>query len=99
MIELVSVNGILQSKHEYVVQDTCIIFHTAPQPLANICVNIKGSMVTYTGNGTNCVFSIPLELRDEFEFKQFMENVWKHRDNSTVKDQLEKLKIVMELVR
>lgn len=81
------------------VQDTCIIFHIAPQPLAKICVNIKGSMVTYTGNGTNCVFSIPTELRDEFEFKQFMDNVWKHRDNPTVKDTLGKLRVVMELIR
>jgi len=99
MIELVSVNGIMQSTYAYIVQDTSIIFRVAPPPMAEVNVSIQGTNITYTGNGTNCVFNLPSDIRLEMEFKQFMHQAWLNRHNPTVKDQLEKLKVVMELVR
>lgn len=95
----VSVDGIMQSPYEYEQTNSSIIFKNAPDVGSNINVNVDGNVMTYIGNGINCMFTIPYAIREELQFKIFTNEVWKHRDNPTVKDQLEKLKIVMELVK
>jgi len=99
MTTLVSINGIMQSPYEYEELNHHLVFNEAPSAGANINVNIDGNIMTYLGNGTNRIFTVPFELREEIKFKNFAHEVWKHRDNPTVNDQIEKLKIVMELIK
>jgi hypothetical protein len=95
--ELVAVNGIIQSVGAYMVQGDVLIFHQAPQIGDRISITIGKIRTEHEGNGSRTVFEMP--NNEGLQFEQFMARVWEHRDNPTVKDQLEKLKIVMELVR
>jgi hypothetical protein len=97
MSEIVSVNGLLQSMSQYMKIGDSIIFHQAPQAGAVISILTEEQRLDYEGDGSTCVFSWPQS--DRSQYKHFMEEVYKYKDNPTVKDQLEKLKIVMELVR
>lgn len=97
MMELVSVNGILQSRHAYMVVGDCIVFHSAPPAGSEIAIMIDRCRTEDVGNGTTVVF--PVAISPELQFKQFMDKVWEQRENPTVKDTLEKLRVVMELVR
>ncbi len=97
MNELVSINGLLQSMSQYMKIGDSIIFHQAPQAGADISIITEEQRLNYEGDGSTCVFSWP--ATDRSQYKHFMEEVYKNKDNPTVKDQLEKLKIVMELVR
>jgi hypothetical protein len=95
--ELVSIDGIIQGANAYTVLNGFIRFKNAPP--AGSAVNIRNNLlnVTYEGNGTQVVFDMP--ITEEVKYKLFMTKVWENRDNPTVKDQIEKLKIVMELIR
>lgn len=95
--EIVVVNGIIQSVHEYMVQLDLIIFHRAPQLGDRISISIGNARLEHEGNGSRTVFEMP--SNEGVKFEQFMARVWDKRDNPTVRDQLEKLKIVMELLR
>lgn len=95
--ELVIVNGIVQSVHEYMVQLDLIIFHRAPALGDRISITVGNARLEHEGNGSRTVFEMP--SNEGVKFEQFMAKVWDNRDNPTVRDQLEKLKIVMELIR
>lgn len=95
--ELVAVNGIIQGVGAYMIQGDVLIFHQAPDMGDRISITIGKTRTEHEGNGSRTVFEMPNS--EAFQFEQFMERVWNYRDNPTVKDQLEKLKIVMELIR
>lgn len=97
MTEMVAVNGIIQSTHQYMKVSDRIIFHQAPPPGSTIYLMTEEQRFDYEGDGFTYAF--PLPPSDRRIYKEFMEEVYQKRDNPTVKDQLEKLKIVMELVR
>lgn len=97
MMELVSVDGILQSRHAYMVVGDSIVFHSAPPFGSYISVMMDRHRTDFEGDGSSVVF--PVAVSPEMQFKQFMDKVWENRDNPTVKDQLERLKVVMELIR
>lgn len=97
----ININGIMQSTEMYSVEDISIKFHQAPSKGDDVRVvlPIPSTSVRYMGDGEKCVFTLPSDVGKEIMFKEFMDSVWKHRNNPSVKDQLEKLKIIMELVR
>jgi len=97
MNELVAVNGIIQSVNQYMKISDRIIFHQAPEAGAIISIMSEEERFEYRADGSTYAFPWPVSERAMY--KQFMEEVYKNRDNPTVKDQLEKLKVVMELVR
>jgi hypothetical protein len=97
MSELVAVNGMIQSVHQYMKVSGSIIFHQAPQAGALISIMTEEDRFDYEADGSTYTF--PWPVSDRSKFKWFMEEVYKNKDNPTVKDQLEKLKAVMELVR
>ena len=95
--ELVSVNGIIQSVSAYMLQGDVLIFHQAPDIGDRISISMGNAQLNHVGNGNRTVFELP--NNEAVKFEQFMSRVWDNRDNPTVRDQLEKLKIVMELIR
>lgn len=97
MDSLVVVNGIVQSVHEYMISGGCIIFHRAPQAGSFIFVMSYDTKFEYEADGNTFVFPIP--TNDKANFRQFMEEVYDNRYNPSVKDVLDKLKVVMELTR
>lgn len=97
MNELVSVNGIIQSINQYMKVGDLIIFHQAPEVGSYISILTEEERFDYDGDGSTYTFSLPASERRRY--KEFMEEVYKNKDNPTIKDQLEKLKAVMELVR
>ena len=96
--ELVSVNGIIQSVGAYTIISSDILrFHQAPEIGDRISISVGNAQLNHVGNGSRTVFEMP--SNEAVKFEQFMTKVWENRDNPTVRDQLEKLKIVMELIR
>ena len=95
--ELVSVNGIIQSMSQYMKLDDFIMFHQAPAAGSEIYIITNEERLHYQGDGSTHKFALPVS--DRRKYVEFMEEVYKNKDNPTIKDQLEKLKIVMELVR
>lgn len=96
--EIVIINGIIQARAEYHINANTIVFHNAPQ--AGSTINIlteDNERLDFHGDGSSCVFAGPAS--EKAKFRQFMTEVYNKKDDPTVKDQLEKLKIVMELVR
>ncbi len=97
MNELVVVNGILQARHAYMRSGDSVVFHTAPGAGSEVSIIMDDARFEYVGDGSTFVFHGTPSPR--MQFRKFMEEVYEHQDNPTVKDQLEKLKIIMELVR
>jgi hypothetical protein len=97
MSELVVINGIIQHKHAYMVSGDSIVFHTAPPNRSDVSILMDDTRYEYIGDGTTFVFQGTPSGR--MKFRKFMEEVYEKKDDPTVKDALEKLKIVMELVK
>jgi hypothetical protein len=97
MTELVTINGIILSIQQYMKIGDKIIFYEAPELGSGISIISEAQRLDYKGDGFTCTF--PWPQNDKALFKQFMDSVYENRNNPTVKDQLEKLKIVMELIR
>ena len=97
MSELVVVNGILQGKYAYMLSGDSVVFHSAPPAGSEVAIIIDDTRFEYVGDGSTFVFQGTPSAR--MQFRKFMEEVYEKKDDPTVKDQLEKLKIVMELVR
>jgi hypothetical protein len=96
---LIIVNGIIQSSHEYIITDGKVAFHRVPPPDSTVTIRIRNKTISHQCNGFINVFSIPEEIIEEMRFQDFFKKVWIHKDNPSVKDQLDKLKVVMELIR
>jgi hypothetical protein len=79
------------------VSGDSIVFHVAPSWNAEVSIIMDETTYSYTGDGSTFVFQGTPSYR--MQFRKFMEEVYEKRDDPTVKDQLEKLKVVMELVR
>lgn len=97
MSELVAIDGIVQARSQYMVSGDNIVFHIAPPCGSRVCIMSEDSRFDYEGTGTTYVY--PGASSERTRYKQFMEDVYDKRLNPSVKDALEKLKVVMELVR
>ncbi len=97
MNELVVVNGILQARYAYMLSGDSVVFHTAPGAGSEVSIIMDDARYEYIGDGKTFVFHGTPSPR--MQFRNFMEEVYEKKDDPTVKDALEKLKIVMELLR
>ena len=97
MSELVVINGIIQAHHAYMMSGNTVVFHSAPERGSEVSIIMDEHTYNYVGDGNTFVF--PGAPSGRMQFKRFMEEVYEKRDDPTVKDALEKLKIVMELLR
>lgn len=97
--ELVVINGIIQSVSEYTVtNNNQIVFRNAPQSDSHVSIITDDhNRLDYRGDGLTTTFQGP--SNDKAKFREFMNEVYNHRKNPTVKDALERLQIVMELVK
>lgn len=100
----VTVNGIVQSPSAYHIDnDDRLIFNQAPSAGDNINVilsqgDVNGPVLAFNGNGTQHVFDV--EGNNELlKFNRLMNDIRKHKDKPAVKDLLEQLQIVTELLR
>jgi ribosomal protein L30/L7E len=96
---LVIANGIIQSSHEYIISDGKVVFWRVPPPDSTVTIRIRNKTISHQCNGFINVFPIPEEIIEEIRFQEFFKNVLIHKDNPAVKDQLEKLKAIVELLR
>lgn len=98
MTVLVYVNGAVQAPlFHYERVGNSIVFSQAPSSDSTIEIVTRETRNQYKGDGHTNVFETP--HTPKLMFLQFAEEVWQHRENPAVKDALEKLKIVVELVR
>mgnify|MGYP003332926958 FL=1 len=97
--ELVVINGIIQSASEYTItSNNQIVFRNAPQSDSHVSIITDDhNRLDYRGDGLTNTFQGPSD--DKAKFREFMTEVYKNKDNPSVKDALERLQIVMELVR
>ena len=100
----VTVNGIVQSSSEYHIDDNNnLVFSQAPAAGDRINVifsqgAVNSPTLALTGNGTQNVFFVEGN-QELLKFNRLVDNIRKHRDNPAVKDLLEQLQIVTELLR
>jgi hypothetical protein len=100
----VTVNGIVQSSSEYHIDnDNRLIFKQAPSAGDNINVvfsqgEVSGPVLAFNGNGTQNVFVVEGNT-ELLKFNRLMNDIRKHKDKPAVKDLLEQLQIVTELLR
>jgi hypothetical protein len=100
----ITVNGIVQSSSEYHIDDNNnLVFSQAPAAGDRINVvfsqgEVSGPVLAFNGNGTQNVFVV--EGNNELlKFNRLMNDIRKHKDKPAVKDLLEQLQIVTELLR
>jgi hypothetical protein len=97
---LISINGILQSDgSHYITNDDSLIFSEAPVTGSRIVIQYHNGLTRYfEGNGSQHIF--PMGGHTEImKFDRLMRDITKHKDNPAVKDLLEQLQIVTELLR
>ena len=97
---LISINGIVQyDGSHYITNDDHLIFSEAPSIGSRIVVQYyNGSQRYFEGNGSQHVF--PLDGHTAItQFDRLLRDITKHKDNPAVKDLLEQLRIVTELLR
>jgi hypothetical protein len=97
---IVSINGILQAAASYKETSERIVFRQAPaagdtiQIVASDGVNFS-EYITYEGNGVTYIFHLP-EVEN---FYQFMNDLEEYKDHPAVKDQIEKMQVILALVK
>ena len=97
---LITVNGIVQyDENHYITNNDCLIFNEAPSMGSSIVIQYhNGSTKYFEGNGSQNVF--PIDGHTEItKFYRLIKDITKHKDNPAVKDLLEQLRIVTELLR
>lgn len=93
----VSVNGVRIHWTDYTFVNNSIVFTQAPPASSLIEIQIHNSVMAHMGDGTTVMFDTT-RLTKAQEFREMFEKIWKHRNNPTIKDQLEKLQVLVELV-
>ena len=96
----VTINGIVQYDDSYyVTYDDRLIFAEAPPTGSSINITYNyGTIQNLRGNGTQNVFPVEGNI-EQAKFSRLMRDITKHKDNPAVKDLLEQLRVVTELLR
>lgn len=96
----VYINGVLLiSGIDYNISDQSISF--ARPPDAGSIINIMGGpgqLVSMVGNGKRYLFNLNEQWSDYERIQDMLHVAWRHKDVPAVADQLEKLKVVLELI-
>lgn len=94
---VVSVNGVRIHWSDYTFVNDSIVFTQAPPAISIIEIQVHNSVMNHLGDGFTVKFDTT-PLTKAQEFRDMFDKIWKHRDNPTIKDQLEKLQTLVELV-
>ena len=105
-MNVVHMNGLtLIPGIDYVVGDTMINFSVPPPAGTDIMftevinVNTGATHVTrLTGDGSTYLFRLETNFADRVRLNQLFESALKYRDTPAVRDLLERLQVVLELV-
>ena len=105
-MNVVHMNGLtLIPGIDYVVGDTMITFSVPPPAGANIMfteVIDANKGVTHitqlTGNGSTYLFRLETNFSDRVKLNELFQSALKHKDNPTVRDAIDRLQVVLELV-
>jgi hypothetical protein len=106
-MNVVHINGVaLIPGIDYTVGDTLINFSVPPPAGADIVFTEVISpttgathMTRLYGDGSTFLFRLETNFTDRVQLNQMFELAIKYKDNPTVRDALDKLKVVLELVK
>lgn len=95
-----SLNGVMLIPGiDYIVDRSCISFTQPPRYGDRIHVMTPNAGVDFYGNDVTFRFEMPKVLRNSEIVEQLMHDLTKYMDHPTVKDQLERLQVVLALVK
>jgi hypothetical protein len=97
---LVSINGIIQADAAYKEAETYIMFRNAPPAGSDVYIVASdggsySKSVYHEGDGTRCFFTLP----EKHHFRVFLEDLETYKDHPAVKDQIERLQVILALVK
>lgn len=94
----VYVDGVMQHDHEYSIINDRIMFRDAPSALSTITIvdgigqDIK---ITHRADGSTLCFATP----EQSAFDRLIVDLTKYRDHPSVKDMIERLQVVLALIK
>lgn len=96
---IISINGIVQIPGvDYHLGKDSVVFLQAPQRGSSITIMTeKGVLMNVIGDGSTYLFRYIDE--ESSKITEMLEQAFKHRDVPAVADQLERLKVVVELAK
>lgn len=96
----VHINGSrLIPKHDYSIAKERIRFSQAPRYGDRIQIATANASCEFYGNDVQIDYPIPEPLRKSVGLEQLITDLLEYMDHPTVKDQLERLQVVLELVK
>jgi hypothetical protein len=96
----VHINGArLVPKHDYNIAKERIRFSQAPRYGDLIQLATPTSTCQFYGNDVQMDYPIPDSLKKSVGLEQLISDLLEYMDHPTVKDQLERLQVVLELVK
>lgn len=103
----VHLNGVaLLPGVDYSQGRSTITFSMPPHPGDDImitqvlCADTGATQVTsLVGDGKTYLFRFDPSVAARFKLQDMIESAWRHQDNPAVQDALEKLRVVLELVK
>lgn len=96
----VSLNGVhLIPQHDYTVKDNHVVFTEAPRIGDFIQLASSNYKMAMYGNDFSYKFPIPIEVVRAQQLEELTADLAIYMDHPTVKDQLDQLRVAIELVR
>lgn len=96
---MISVNGIIQLPNlDYTASGREIQFTMAPPMGSVVEIRSKGAVIRETGTGFIKTFWVD-QILDDDPMLALFEDAYRNRDNPTVIDLLEKLQVVVNLIK
>lgn len=96
----VGINGvILMPGHDYHIEKDQIVFSQAPRMGDNIQIVSKAYRHSLHGNDVSYKYDIPNEMKKAHKIEQLIEDLVEYMDHPSVQDQLDRLQVIIELVR
>ena len=94
----VMINGVFQMKSHWIFAGSDLEFTNPPPAHSDIRVHLdNGDSVMFNGTGKQTVFN-NIVNEDDTDLQKLIDNVRNHRNNPAVKDLLEQLTIVTNLL-
>lgn len=95
-----SINGVvLMPRHDYIVEKDYVEFKEVPRMGDRIQIISKDHRFELYGNEFTYKYPIPQEMIKAHQLESLITDLVEYMDHPTVKDQLERLQVVIELVR
>lgn len=96
----VGINGvILMPGHDYHIDQDYVVFSQAPHIGDKIQMVSKSYRYDVYGNDFSYKYPIPKEMKNAHRIESLIEDLVQYMDHPSVQDQLDRLQVVIELVR